>query len=151
MKQPTNPYQLPGTLAPELARVAAYWRGLLRGSAEIPFWDDLNLGDLPDLSSRMLLIDVFPPPERFRFNLVGVELETLQAKPIMGEFLDEVALNCPLEFLRSQCSATVECGAPTYYKQRAIQNSVRIGYSRLLLPLWRDGRISMLLGAVEWE
>ena len=95
MKQPTISYRLPRTLAPDLERVAAYWRGLLRGSAEIPFWGDLNLENLPDLSSRLLLIDVFSLPVRFRFNLVGAELQTLQAKPIVGEFLDEVTLNCP--------------------------------------------------------
>lgn len=151
MKQPANPYRLPRTLAPDLVRVAAYWRGLLRGSAEIPFWDDLNLEGLPDLSSRLLLIDAFSQPERFRFNLVGADLQAMQPEPVTGKFLDEVSLNSPFEFMRSQCSATVESGAPTFDKQSATQGSVRTGYSRLLLPMWGDGHISMLLGAVAWE
>ena len=75
----------------------------------------------------------------------------LQPKPITGEFLDEASLDCPLEFMRSQCSATVECEAPTFYKQDAIPDPVRTGYSRLLLPMWGDGHISMLLGVVAWE
>lgn len=151
MNQYANPFRLPRTLAPDLARVEAYWRGLLRGSAEIPFWDDLNLGNLPDLTSRLLLIDTFSLPERFRFNHVGTELEVLQPKPIVGEFLDGVKLKRPLEFLRSQCSATVEGGIPTFYKQEGFQSSVQPDYSRLLLPMWGDGHISMLLGAVAWE
>ena len=151
MKRSANPYCLPGTLATDLARVAAYWRGLLRGSAEMPFWDDLNLGDLPDLSSHLLLIDVFSLPERFRFNHVGAELQAMQPTPIVGDFLDQVSLKCPLEFMRSQCSATVESGTPTLHKQGAAQSPAQPGYSRLLLPMWGDGRISMLLGAVAWE
>lgn len=151
MKRSANPYCLPTTLTPDLARVADYWRGLLRASAEIPFWDDLNLENLPDLVPRLLLIDAFFQPERFRFNHVGAELQTLQPKPITGEFLDEASLDCPLEFMRSQCSATVECEAPTFYKQDAIPDPVRTGYSRLLLPMWGDGHISMLLGVVAWE
>jgi hypothetical protein len=35
------------------------------------FWDDARLSDLPDLSDRLLLIDVFQRPERLRFGLVG--------------------------------------------------------------------------------
>ena len=100
---------------------------------------------------RLLLIDAFFQPERFRFNHVGAELQTLQPKPITGEFLDEASLDCPLEFMRSQCSATVECEAPTFYKQDAIPDPVRTGYARLLLPMWGDGHISMLLGVVAWK
>ena len=151
MNRPPNPYRLPATLAPDLARLRTYWRGLLRGSAEIPFWDDLNPADFSDLSSRVLLIDVFSLPERFRFNLVGTELQETQTKPIDGEFLNKIAMNYPLEFLRSQCSATVECAGPTFHQQDAQQSPDRSAYSRLLLPMWGDGRISMLLGGIAWK
>lgn len=147
MNRPANPYRLPGTLAPDLAQTLDYWRGLRRGSAEIPFWDDLNLLDLPDLSARVLLIDVFSRPERFRFNSVGAELQTTQTKPFEGEFLDMITMDHPLEFLRSQCSATVESRGPTFYDCGS-QRADRAEYSRLLLPMWGDGRISMLLGVV---
>jgi hypothetical protein len=39
-------------------------------------------------------------------------------------------------------SATVEGRAPTYYR-----SGDGAGYSRLVLPLWGDGRIGMLLVA----
>jgi hypothetical protein len=38
----------------------------------------------------------------------------------------------------------VEARAPTYYRDAEGPSS------RLLLPMWGDGRISMLLGAVAW-
>jgi hypothetical protein len=39
----TAPFLLPEKLEPGLARVRAYWEGLKRGAADIPFGDDLNI------------------------------------------------------------------------------------------------------------
>jgi hypothetical protein len=137
-----HPYAVPAGLSPDLARVMAYWRGLLRGSAAMPFWDDAKLSDLPDLEDRMFLIDVFDQPDRYRFGVVG---QALGGDGLAGRFLDETDLARPFEFLASQCAATVECAEPTYLRHPASGAP----YSRLLLPMWGDGRISMLLGIVE--
>jgi hypothetical protein len=136
-----NPFPLPGQLDAPLARVADYWRGLKRAGNEMPFWDDLNLSSLPDLADRLLLIDVFDGPERFRFNTVGKAIAGEQGRSYHGKFLDEVALSGCLAFLRAQASATVEARVPTCHRGS--------GFSRILLPMWGDGRIGMLLGAVE--
>lgn len=109
----------------------------------MPFWDDVNLSALPDLKDRLLLLDVYVNPERFRFNAVGKELGTSYA----NLFLDKAELGGPLAFLRSQCSATVEAKMPTYYEQAAAATGS--GFSRLLMPMWGDGHIGMLLGAIE--
>lgn len=138
-----HPYALPTRLSPELARVHAYWRGLLRGAAEIPFWDDAKLADLPDLADRLFLVDVFSPPERYRFASLG---KALSADDLAGRFLDETRLTSPFGFLRSQAAATVECAKPTFFKEEGELG----GYGRLLLPMWGEGRISMLLGAVDF-
>lgn len=138
--QPKHPYAVPAQLSPDLARVRAYWEGLLRGAATMPFWDDVKPTDLPDLRGRLFLVDVFGPQERFRLDLVGA---ALGAEGLAGKFLDETELHRPFEFLNSQCAATVECAAPTYFRN----NGVALPYARLLLPLWGEGRISMLLGA----
>ncbi len=52
-----------------------------------------------------------------------------------------MALDGRLKFLRAQASATVEARAPTFYRGA--------GYARMLLPMWGDGRIGMLLGALD--
>ncbi|HEY8003851.1 MAG TPA: hypothetical protein VIE16_06465 [Phenylobacterium sp.] len=142
MMKTKHPYAVPTRLPPDLARVQAYWQGLLRGGATMPFADDLNITDLPDLAGRLVLIDVFGPQQRFRFAQVG---QTLTKEELAGRFLDETELHRPLAFLQSQCDATVECAAPTYFRDDA----VAMPYGRLLLPLWGEGRISMLLGAVD--
>lgn len=138
----TQPFAVPRRLSPDLARVQAYWRGLLRGAADMPFWDDVDLSDLGDLQGRLMLIDVFAAPERFRFGAVGREL----GADLQGRFLDETAPARPLEFLRAQATATVEAATPTWRRDQARSPGP---YARLLLPLWGDGRVSMLLGAVD--
>lgn len=140
-----HPFPKPTRLSPDLARVDAYWRGLLRGSAQMPFWDDYRPTDLPDLADRLFLVDAFAEPERFRFASVGTELG---GAGLEGCFLDETELPRPLAFLRAQCSATLEAGRPTGWRVDADEGGP--AYARLLLPMWGDGRISMLLGAVDF-
>jgi hypothetical protein len=143
------PYALPDRLSPDLARVQAYWSGLLRGQASMPFWDDVRLTDLPDLADRLLLIDVFEQPERFRFNTIG---DGLTSEALAGRFLDELRLNPPFEFLASQCIATVESAECTWFRQeRSAGSPLTRGYARLLLPLWGDGRVGMLLGVYHLD
>jgi hypothetical protein len=138
-----HPFAAPARLSPELTRVQAYWQGLRRGSAPMPFWDDAKLTDLPDLADRLFLIDVFGRPERYRFGAMG---KALGLEGLGGRFLDETDLGPPFAFLRSQAAATVECAAPTWFHDDAEPGS----YARLLLPMWGEGRISMLLGAVDF-
>jgi len=138
-----HPFGLHSHLSPDLARVLAYWRGLLRGAATMPFWDDAKLSDLPDLRDRLFLVDVFQQPERFRFGVMGAALQ--EADGLSGRFLDETDLGHPFDFLRSQCAATVEAAEPTYFQGEGAGRP----YARLLLPMWGEGRISMLLGAVD--
>jgi hypothetical protein len=114
----------------------------------MPFWDDVKLSVLPDLSRRLMLIDVFANPERFRFNFVGDELSQRSNESIMGKFADEIEPRVPFNYLRSQCSATVEGKRPTFLHYRSGEPDA---FSRLLMPMWGEGRIGMLLGAVDWH
>jgi len=148
----TIPYAMPKKLAPNLARVQAYWEGLRRGENNMPFWDDVNLSSLPDLSPRLMLIDVFAKPQRFRFNFIGAQVGKQYSETIAGKFADEMEMKSPFEYLLSQASATVERGAPSYYAHAmGAKSRGALPYSRLLLPMWGDGHVGMLLGACDWR
>ena len=147
MKHPSHPFRLPRTLDADIARIEAYWRGLLRGDAEMPFADDLDLKALPDLREQVMVIEVFAEPERFRFDIVG---EAIGAPEIVGRFADEIEPKVPFEFVRAQASVTLECAAPTYFKHDEGATSSGRGDPRVLLPMWGDGHISLVLGAIEW-
>jgi hypothetical protein len=145
------PYPFPDRIEPKLALVRAYWESLKRADNPMPFWDDVKPSSLADVAGGLLLIDVFEEPARYRFRLVGRELMDWYGTQISGGFLDEIDPRNPFEYLRSQCSATVEGRAPTYYRHAAgaaPQGRTAQGYARILLPLWGEGRISMLLGAI---
>lgn len=121
----------------------------------MPFWDDVKLSALPELSGKLILIEVFDKPVRFRlgFGVVGEEVKRQYRSDPAGKFLDEIAPRQPLQFLISQSSAAVESRAPTHYRHAVAKSGgspAEREYSRLVLPLWGDGRIGMLLGAFAW-
>jgi hypothetical protein len=144
-------YSLPDQLEPDLSRVQAYWSGLKRGANDVPFWDDVKFSLRSRLGRESMLIDVFDGPLRFRFDLIGADLTDWYGGAIDNKFLDEIDLHAPFDELIAQCKATVAGSAPTYYRQTAVRKGDAErpgGHARLLLPLWGNGRIEMLLGAV---
>jgi hypothetical protein len=151
----TAPFSLPEKLEPGLARVRAYWQGLKRGEADMPFGDDLNINAMPDMTGRLMLIEVFDKPIRFRLGMLGEQIKGRKSDDAAGKFLDEIEAHAPLQYLNSQASATIESRAPTHYRHGGGRNdeqgSLPNGYARILLPLWGNGRIGMLLGAVAPE
>jgi hypothetical protein len=147
MLGPANPFPLPDSLPADLARLHSLWAGLRRAGNTIPFSDDLNPSALSQHAGRVLLIDVFDKPERFRFSLADPNLVPSQEAALSGKFLDEIDLGASFAYLRAQASATVEARAPTYF--RIGSRGLSPGFARLLLPLWGDGRISMLVGVLD--
>ena len=70
---------------------------------------------------------------------------------LAGRFADEVEVRPPLDYIGSQCGATIESRAPTYYGHgNGRRPAGAQSYARLLLPLWGEGAVRMLLGAVAF-
>jgi hypothetical protein len=137
-----NPFPLPDRLDTRLQPVVSLWEGLKRGENGMPFADDLGVDSLSKLPGTPFLLSVSDVPERYRFEFLG---DNLRGVATPGSFLDEVPSNVNFSYLRAQSSATVEAAAPTFLRltQRSGYN-----FSRVLLPLWGDGCVSMLLGAI---
>ena len=89
----TAPFSLPEKLEPGLVRVRAYWEGLKRGAADIPFGDDLNITAMPDMAGRLMLIEVFDKPVRFRLGMLGEQIEGRKCDDAVGKFLDEIEVH----------------------------------------------------------
>jgi len=74
---------------------------------------------------------------------VGGGLPIMAASELLqlnvGQFLDEIDAKGPFAFFLAQASATVEAAEPTFHQD---------GFTRLLLPLWGNGYVSMLLGGI---
>jgi hypothetical protein len=136
-------FALPTTLERKLDEVHTYWQSLKRGQADIPFADDVKLAPLGPLAADALLIEVFHNPQRFRFAIVGGAISATYGAMLEGQFLDEVAQTFPIGRLLPQCDATLTIRAPTYWRGETPSH-----HARILWPLWGDGHISMILGAV---
>lgn len=143
-----QPFLLPERLPPELERVKDYWNGLKRGGNSIPFSDDAQFSTLTQLCPDVMMLTAFEDPARFRLDLVGEDVTRRYGAAIAGQFTDEVDLHAPIEALTDQCRATVERGRPTWFHRAAAAGG---GYARLVLPLWGNGHIDMLVGAVHFD
>ncbi|HZV04812.1 MAG TPA: hypothetical protein VE999_06990 [Gemmataceae bacterium] len=136
-----NPFELPDRLETSLQAVLAFWQGLRRGQNGMPFGDDLLLPQLSELPGKLFLLAVFAPPERFRIEFLNSALPAAAT----GKFLDELPPSTEFAFLRAQASATLEAAAPTLLR---LTDSSGDSFSRLLLPMWGNGQVSMILGAL---
>jgi hypothetical protein len=104
---------------------------------------------LPDLSDRLMLVDAFEKPQRYRLGTVGEQIRGQYGGDLAGKFVDEIDPNSPLEFLTAQASVTIESKAPTFFNhEHVVSGEQHHSYARLLLPMWGNGRIEMMLGAI---
>jgi hypothetical protein len=145
--RPQIPFSITNPLSARLGAVLDDWRALLRGQASMPFADDVDVAKLATACPNLFLLGVFDRPRRFRLDVARAEGGP-EIAALAGRFLDEVDQPNPMAFLRSQAEATVESAQPTLYEQGARSGRP---YGRLLLPAWGDGRISLLIGAVEFR
>ena len=134
-----NPFELPDRLETRLQAVFAFWQGRQNG---MPFVDDLRLPQLSELPGKLFLLAVFAPPERFRVEFLNA---TMPVPSVTGKFLDELPPSTEFAFLRAQASATLEATAPTLLR---LTDSFGDSFSRLLLPMWGNGQVNLLLGAL---
>jgi len=138
-----NPFPLPDRLDARLQPVVSVWEGLKRGENGVPFADDLGVDRLSKLPGNPFLLSVSDSPERYRFEFLG---DSLRGTAVIGSFLDEISPNVNFSYLRAQSSATVEAIAPTFLRLTQLSG---YSFSRVLLPLWGNGQVNLLLGAID--
>src|SRR5215204_2720423 len=108
----SHPFAVPAKLPRSSSSVRDYWEKLKRGDNQIPFWDDINLSSLPEVSDRLMLVDAFENPQRFRLNTIGEKIQTQYGHNVTGKFIDEIDPKTPFQFFTAQASATVEAKTP---------------------------------------
>jgi hypothetical protein len=148
MTKSTQPFAVPARLPQTVSRVRDYWENLKRGDNNMPFWDDVNLSSLPDVSDHLMLVDAFENPQRFRLNTLGQKIRERYGMNVTGKFVDEIEPKALFEFFTAQASVTVEAKAPTYFGPKSQAGGNENDYARLLLPMWGNGRIEMILGLI---
>jgi hypothetical protein len=138
-----NPFPLPGRLDAKLQPIVTFWENLRRGENGMPFGDDLGVRALSKLPGNPFLLSVSPAPERYCFEFL---CDSLRRGMGAGGFLDQMPGNVNFSYLRAQSSATVEAAEPTLLHLTQLSG---YRFSRILLPLWGNGQITMLLGNID--
>jgi hypothetical protein len=138
-----NPFPLPDRLDAKLQPVVSLWKSLRRGENGMPFSDDLGVSALSNLPGNPFLLSVTASPERYRFEFLS---ESLRRKAVLERFVDEMPTNVNFGYLRAQSSATIEAAEPTLFH---LTDSSGYRFSRVLLPLWGNGQVNLLLGALD--
>jgi hypothetical protein len=93
--------------------------------------------DIPKLLPHHMLIDILPGP-RYRYRLVGTEVERTFGTKMTGRHIDELMRGEYLDFINSLYKALVEERTPVYSENTYANNAFRT--QRLMLPLSDDGR-----------
>jgi hypothetical protein len=138
-----NPFPIPNRLDAKLQPVVTLWESLKRGENGMPFGDDLGVPALTKLPGNPFLLSVFSAPERCRFEFL---CDSLRGEVAAGSFIDEMSPNVNFSYLRAQSSATVEAAEPTLLSLTQLSG---YSFSRVLLPLWGNGQVTMLLGTID--
>ena len=143
MMQCRNPFPLPDRVDAKLQPIVALWESLKRGESGMPFGDDLGVSALSGLPGNPFLLGVLPANQRCRFEFLS---DGLRRGVTTGTFIDEMSPNANFGYLRAQSSATIEAAEPTLLRLTRLSGD---DCSRVLLPLWGNGQVSMLLGAID--
>lgn len=145
-----NDYRLPDDRSawhPAVRQVFDYWLAIAP-PGQLPGRQHIAPEDIAPLLPRIVLVEVYRDPLRFRYRLVGTEVAWSRGRDPTGEWIDELngrnfeALSARYRFVTDTGCATWRRGQSTWVrdpKHRTVENC--------LMPLAKDGRIvDMILG-----
>jgi hypothetical protein len=142
---------------PRLVELYRYW-DRLRGPRFAPARADIDPIAIPTLLPHILLIDIIAPG-RYRYRLVGTEVERNFGKAMTGGYIHELARGEYLTFLNDLYATLIRDREPVYSENS--YNAQASGYdfasdllrtSRLMLPLSSDGStVDMCLAGQVFE
>ena len=130
---------------PKVTRFLKYWLSLKR-KEDLPGRQHFDPLDIPDLMSRVWMLDVLREPLRFRYRLAGTkEVETL-GREVTGKMFDEVHSH-RYNRIVGRLSEVVHRGVATYRKGKiiALPRKEYVVMENCLVPMARDGAIVDLL------
>ncbi|MGP1253670.1 MAG: PAS domain-containing protein [Kiloniellales bacterium] len=131
-----------------LSDIYRYWRDR-RGQRPMPARADIDPADIPRLLPYLLLTDLLDGG-RYRFRLVGTEVERSFGAPMTGRTLEELMSGDYLEFMRSLYRKVVAEKRPIYSTSRysGADGDSPLFTKRVMMPLSTDGQnVDMVISA----
>lgn len=136
----------PSSMAsPKLRTLLTYWSGK-RQDQPVPLRKDILPDEIPSLLSHIGLVDVEGVPFRYRFRLLGANVDYSQLGMRSGRYLDEISPRIIADDLAGHYHEVVATGIPAVYRMQLESSLTLFTFEGLILPLSTDGdRIDMLL------
>ena len=123
-----------------------YWSDK-SGHRPMPSRADLDPVDIPHLLPHIGLIDVLGGGLRFRYRLIGTNLNEVFGQDFTGTYLDQARSGDHLNYLDALYKRCIQGPRVVYSEsESSYENRTHLWVARLLLPLSRDGeRVNMIL------
>lgn len=124
-----------------LSDIHRYWLDC-RGQRPIPSRADIDPADIPQLLPYLLLTDLLDDG-RYRFRLVGTEVERSFGAPMTGRTLEELMSGDYLAFMRSLYRKVIAEKRPIYSTSRysGSDGDSPLFTKRVMMPLSSDGLV----------
>jgi hypothetical protein len=131
---------------PRLDGLYRYWLGK-RGERRMPPRQAMLPEEMRESLGYIVLVDVTPPPRRFRFRLVGTEIASAYGRDMSGLYVDDITTAAYREMLIEQYGRAADRAEPVLHRLSFVEWPGKVHeLVRLILPLAADGQtVNMLL------
>jgi len=131
---------------PRLAGLLRYWQKQ-RGERRMPPRRDMLPEEMSGFLGYIVLVDVTPPPRRFRFRLVGTEITNAYGRDLTGLYVDDITTVAYRDILLDHYGRAADGAEPVLHRLRFVEWPGRVHeLVRLTLPLSDDDRtVNMLM------
>lgn len=137
------------TLHPDCRTLLAYWQRIHPSGGGLPGRRHFDPAAIPALLPHLMLADVHHgPPLRFRYRLVGTQVDAVLDRPLTGCWLDEAFDGKTSAQIVAAYRQVVETRAPFWRRgrPRVVPSLECTEVGALRLPLAADGqRVDMIL------
>ena len=104
-------FELPASAHPKVSALYEYWKSITPDPGRLPGRQHLDPADIPTLLPNIWLLDVLEAPLRFRYRLIGTEINRRRFSAKTGDMVEPIVLKPgdpnPLEdFERVVCERT---------------------------------------------
>jgi hypothetical protein len=132
---------------PRVLRFFKYWLAL-KPAQGLPGRQHFDPLDIPDLMSRVWMLDVLREPLRYRYRLVGTKRAEIFRRDITGEFFDDVHSRSHDEReTYGRFFTSVRDRVATYRRGNlvGVHEKEHVGVETCIVPMARDGQTVDLL------
>jgi hypothetical protein len=138
-------------LHPDCCRLFDYWQSI-HPAEGLPGRQHFEPSDIAPLLLHIRLVEVHHNPQRFRYRLLGSQVDKVHGRPLTGRWLDEAYADDPHgQNLLADYRQVADGGKPTWRRgvPRVVPRPECAELEVLRLPLASDGRIVDMILAIS--